>query len=451
MILSRRPTDVMGAAPGRAGLFPALSPAPALSFSQQQRMLDLAALQAEKECIGLYTFETGTTRALVTDVAATPIGGPIGFAADLSRNNAVGPELLGDPDFNTSTYWSRTSSVTIAGGSATIAQSASTSTCTRIGMLEIGGLYTCEIDVASITMGEVRFYVSGTAFASSAGPITAPGVYSLTVNARSFNTVFGFYAIANTVASVTRMSLKRIAGNCAVQNTAANKPVLRSTPISLSNYAYSSGSMALTVTYPTAPGYCTTFRVRPGRVEKSYIYIGATYNIAPPGYWGGPLVVFAGVATLRQEALAIRFLSGLCPSLGHELLTNGGFDTGIAPWNTAWAFGEWDSGTLKVVSNGYSGSGVLLSGQSVGATYVFAVDCVLADAAAVTGRVSASNTGSPGSGGIYIGAVAMSSGVRYEMPVYAGANSLRSIGLTCSSGVTGSVTKWDNVSLRQVF
>lgn len=124
-------------------------------------------------------------------------------------------------------------------------------------------------------------------------------------------------------------------GKHAVQATTANKPYLRRTPTT-NKYWYDSNTEtgALTATFSGALGSaCTIATVTPDGVSiLESQTVGSTYNIAPPYGYNSDVLIIDRVLTAAEKALVTRVMQRSVPTLGSELVTNGGFDDGTTGW-----------------------------------------------------------------------------------------------------------------------
>ncbi len=121
----------------------------------------------------------------------------------------------------------------------------------------------------------------------------------------------------------------------AIQATTANKPYLRQTPVS-GKYWYDSntGTGALTATFSSSLGSaCTIATVTPDGVTIAENQtVGTTYNICQPYNYNSDVLIINRALTAAEKALVTRVMQRSVPTLGSELITNGGFDTDTSSW-----------------------------------------------------------------------------------------------------------------------
>ena len=106
--------------------------------------------------------------------------------------------------------------------------------------------------------------------------------------------------------------------------------------------------VALTTTYPqniSATTNCTIACVTPeGVVIADNQTVGTTYNITPPFGYNSDVLVINRALTPAEKALVTRVMQRSVPTLGSELMTNGGFDVDASGWTS-------DNGSTLTVSN----------------------------------------------------------------------------------------------------
>jgi hypothetical protein len=128
-------------------------------------------------------------------------------------------------------------------------------------------------------------------------------------------------------------------GKHAIQATTANKPYYVRTPITGQPwYNASAAAVEMTATFSGSLGSaCTIATVTPeGVTIAENKIVGATYNICPPYGYNSDVLIINRALTPAEKALVTRVMQRSVPTLGSELVSNGGFDTNVSGW-TAFA------------------------------------------------------------------------------------------------------------------
>lgn len=154
----------------------------------------------------------------------TAVEQPVGLILDKSKGLVLGPELIPNGDFSSSTGWVLSAGVAISTGVCTFTNVGGINEgAIRLGLLTAGKRYRLTVDVLSISGGPIVGF-----FAGNISPeITTSGVYTFDVTAGSTTTNFGIIRRSGTVnAVIDNVSVKEIQGNHASQPTATSRPVL---------------------------------------------------------------------------------------------------------------------------------------------------------------------------------------------------------------------------------
>lgn len=162
----------------------------------------------------------------------------------------------------------------------------------------------------------------------------------------------------------------------AVQATTANKPYLRRTPTSQKYWLDSNTATgALTATFASSLGSsCTIAMVgADGVTIADNQTVGTTYNLCPPYGYNGDVLIINRALTTTEKALLTTYMQRNVPTLGSELVTNGGFDT-----DTWWSknAGASIAGGVGLLSTapGPQGSIFKANVATVGAQYYYTID-----------------------------------------------------------------------------
>lgn len=155
----------------------------------------------------------------------TAVEQPVGLILDKSKGLVLGPELIPNGDFSSSTGWALSTGVTISNGVCTFTNVAGgNSGAVRLGLLTTGKRYRVTVTVLAVSGGPIYCF-----FAGSESPIiSSPGTYTFDVSAGSTTTNFGVVLkLAGPVnAVIDNVSVKEVLGNHATQTTSISRPVL---------------------------------------------------------------------------------------------------------------------------------------------------------------------------------------------------------------------------------
>lgn len=138
----------------------------------------------------------------------------------------------------------------------------------------------------------------------------------------------------------------------AIQATTANKPYLRKTPVSNKFWLDSNTATgALTATFASSLGSaCTIATVgAEGVTIADNQTVGTTYNLCPPYGYNGDVLIINRALTAVEKSLVTRVMGRNVPTMGSELVTNGGFET-----DSTWSKGSgWSisSGVASITSS----------------------------------------------------------------------------------------------------
>ena len=156
----------------------------------------------------------------------TAVEQPVGLMLDKSKGLALGPEVMTNGDFSSSSGWILSSGATIGSGILTFITVASNSGAYQSTKAVAGTLYKITFTCLSITTG--GFFIGA---GSGAGPSrTAAGTYTdyIYVPPSSVNTNIGIFStVYGTSATFDNMSVVAVAGNHASQSTTTSRPILR--------------------------------------------------------------------------------------------------------------------------------------------------------------------------------------------------------------------------------
>jgi hypothetical protein len=156
-------------------------------------------------------------------------GDQVGLILDTSRGGLdnLGPELVTNGGFDSDTWWTKSTNVTISGGLANYNTVALNNGVFRSGVVTAGKFYVVTFTVASFSSGGVRVYTGGNRTSAYA----ATGTYRVFCLAGSSDTQIIFEATsAGTVLTLDNISVREIPGNHAYQTTSGSRPALARTP-----------------------------------------------------------------------------------------------------------------------------------------------------------------------------------------------------------------------------
>jgi hypothetical protein len=156
-------------------------------------------------------------------------GDQVGLVIDSSRGGLenLGPELVTNGGFDSDTWWSKGTGVTISGGLANYNTVALNNGVFRSGVVTAGKFYVVTFTVASFSSGGVRVYTGGNRTSTYA----ATGTYRVFCLAGSSDTQLIFEATsAGTVLTLDDISVKEIPGVHPYQTTSGSRPALCRTP-----------------------------------------------------------------------------------------------------------------------------------------------------------------------------------------------------------------------------
>ena len=164
----------------------------------------------------LYQDSSGTT-------PVTAVEQPVGLMLDKSKGLALGPELVTNGDFSSSTGWFVSAGWSISGGTLN-AVSAGSGTSVYQNVVALGKYYELTFTIVSISDGAVfiRAGDAGAAF-SEAGTHT---VRVFNSNDVGIKLRFNITASGTTTCVIDDISCKELPGNHAFQTTSASRPVL---------------------------------------------------------------------------------------------------------------------------------------------------------------------------------------------------------------------------------
>lgn len=143
---------------------------------------------------------------------------PLAAARGIARATGQAPgldsqNLIANGTFGSSTGWVLGTNWTIAAGvlTATIVLAAGqVASTTYTANLVQGGVYRVQFDMASTTLGSVKFQFTGGATINGSTR-SADGTYSEDVTATAAETGFQFIAVADYTGNIDNLSVRRIA------------------------------------------------------------------------------------------------------------------------------------------------------------------------------------------------------------------------------------------------
>lgn len=138
------------------------------------------------------------------DILGDPIVAWTGWGA---KATGVGPELSGDPGFDTPGYWSTSGTWSVSGGLAVGAAATGYVFKTGIAGISTGNTYQYSFDLLTRSAGSVRAYVGSTAVFSPAQ--TIPGSYTGTFVATSGGE-FGLNSADGFTGTVANLSIRLV-------------------------------------------------------------------------------------------------------------------------------------------------------------------------------------------------------------------------------------------------
>jgi hypothetical protein len=156
-------------------------------------------------------------------------GDQVGLVIDSSRGGLenLGAELVTNGGFDSDTWWTKSTNVTISGGLANYNTVALNNGVFRSGVVTAGKFYVVTFTVASFSSGGVRVYTGGNRTSTYA----ATGTYRVFCLAGSSDTQIIFEATsAGTVLALDNISVKEIPGIHPYQTTSGSRPALCRTP-----------------------------------------------------------------------------------------------------------------------------------------------------------------------------------------------------------------------------
>jgi hypothetical protein len=177
-----------------------------------------------------WVYDLSDMSTLFQDAAGTTpvtaVGQPVGLQLDKSKGLVLGPELVTNGGFDTDTFWTKGTGVTISGGVASVTSLAAFSDFLRneTATYTAGTFYEVSVDITAYTSGSIGFlWPAATSFFSGVG------TYKFTVAAtdsrirlRTGDTFTG---------TIDNISVKELPGNHRTQSTALNRPTYARHPL----------------------------------------------------------------------------------------------------------------------------------------------------------------------------------------------------------------------------
>jgi len=342
-----------------AGYSPAryvpLSPAPELD--QGQRLTDIRAIQrlfSNGENGGYWPADPAY---LYEDSAGTipaTLNGVCGLRYDNSRGMALGQNEVTNGDCalsptafgNSVSFYNSTGSANSTYNIKLVSAAEGGNARFIVNSMAVGKQYIVSVDLyipssfTNCTIGDVINSVQMIikTFTERDSVISFRYVSARIFTASDRLMMFGYLGTNTTdTLSIDNIVIKEVLGNHAIQATTANKPYLRRTPVSNKYWLDSNTSTgALTATFASALGSaCTIATVgAEGVTIAENQTVSTTYNLTPPYGYNGDVLIINRALTAVEKALVTRVLRRNVPTLGSELVTNGGFDT-----DSGWTFG----------------------------------------------------------------------------------------------------------------
>jgi hypothetical protein len=245
----------------------------------------------------------------------TAVEQPVGLMLDKSQGLVLGSEILTNGGFATDTDWTKGAGVTISGGTMNFSAATSNTFQREATEDNSGKVYEYTIVVSSVSGGNLVVGLNSSPPGSADFPaITAAGTY--TYRRRYTGTTAYLYLVAaGFTGSIDSVSCKVVAGNHALQATAASRPVLRARYNLLTyseqfdNAAWVLSAATVTANSTTAPDGTTTadtitFSSVAGRVQRAVnmasqcisIYakpiVGTRFAINTDGVSGADATIF---------------------------------------------------------------------------------------------------------------------------------------------------------------
>jgi hypothetical protein len=156
------------------------------------------------------------------------IGQPVGTIFDKSQGLKRGSELVTDGDFSSAEYWNEGIDWSIANGSA-IGTSVSGRYLSQTGIsFTEGSIYNLQFTVTR-TAGNIIPRLGGTTSVNGA-TIFSSGTYSIFLKANSSSDAVVFRGNSGFTGTIDNVSVKKVLGNHAYQDTSDKRPVLARHP-----------------------------------------------------------------------------------------------------------------------------------------------------------------------------------------------------------------------------
>jgi hypothetical protein len=244
-----------------------------------------------------YQDSTGTT---LTTVA----GQAVGLALDKRLGLALGSERVVNGGFDSGTSWSfGDGSVSISGGSLRFVETPNGISATGAGATTApttGMGFWCELNITSLTAGQVRILYAGAVVATFA----SAGQKRVFFHSSSASNTPVVQAIGATTGVMDNLSIRQLIGSHATQPTGPARPLFQTSP---ARFVFDGVDDAHVTTFPAALGSnCTIVRSVPG-VGASILTgqtIGTTYTntVTHSG-----LLIFDRPLTVAETAVVTRW------------------------------------------------------------------------------------------------------------------------------------------------
>lgn len=163
----------------------------------------------------LYQDTTGTT-------PVTAAGQSVALMLDKSKGLTLGPELVTNGGFDTDSGWTKGTGWAISSGQATHAAGTGSS-LDQANVVTAGKWYKVTVDATATGGTWALQFVGGTT--TTIGSSLESGSYTLYGLAGTSNTILRIFAGSATALTIDNISVRELAGNHAVQATAAARPI----------------------------------------------------------------------------------------------------------------------------------------------------------------------------------------------------------------------------------
>lgn len=237
----------------------------------------------------------------------------------------------------------------------------------------------------------------------------------------------------------------------AIQSTTGNKPYLRRTPTSQKYWLDSNTATgALTATFASSLGSaCTIATVgAEGVTLLENQTVGTTYNLCPPYGYNGDVLIINRALTATEKALLTAYMQRNVPTLGSELVANGGFDDGANGWSASLSSLSVVSGGLRVTNVGANFGLAYQTFNSVNGQQYW-INAKFMNGTSNGGvRVGLS----PTTPHIFVGPTLLTTALeRYAITATSSLSYLQLSNAGAGGSVAGGYSDWDNISVKSIL